>query len=244
MAYTLPDNIAHRGASGLAPENTVTAFKRAVEIGADGIELDVRLSSDGAPFVLHDARLERTTDGEGLIAEIPSAALQRLDAGAKFGGSHAQTPIPTLDEALAATAPIPTYIEIKVDGAVPAVIETVRRIGATDRCWIISFHERHLMETRAIAPELPTSLIFGPDVSRDEIIRRTAACGARLASAHFSSASEDLCSMAHAAALQIWIWTVDDSARMKRGFELGVDGIVTNRPDVLAEVLQSHKPQM
>ena len=166
----LPLLIAHRGASALAPENTMAAFRLAVEAGADLVELDVRLSADGHPVVIHDAYLSRTTDGLGPVARTPLAALQRLDAGSWFAPRFAGERIPTLDEVLrwaqSCTPPIPLMVELKGGrralkrGLAEACARLVLARRLEEKVMFIAAHLGHLGWIRQAALPIATGTII------------------------------------------------------------------------------------
>src|SRR5205814_5101727 len=149
--------IAHRGASGTHPENTLAAFRRAVELGADMIELDVQLTRDGEVVVFHDATLERTTDGAGAVSDRTLAEIRRLDAGAWFGPAFRGTRVPTLAEVLAAVG-LPVNVELKPvgdDGLEARALAVVESAGALARVVFSSFDAGALERLRACAAGAP-----------------------------------------------------------------------------------------
>ena len=155
--------IAHRGNACGAPENTLEAFRQAVELGADGVELDVQLSSDGVPVVIHDETLERTTDGAGAVAEHSAAEITALSAGLWFQPPFPAARPPTLDAVLEVLSPagLEIHLELKTDihpypGLAEAVAALVGRRALGDRVMISSFNHHTLMEVRRCAPELPS----------------------------------------------------------------------------------------
>jgi glycerophosphoryl diester phosphodiesterase len=147
--------VAHRGASGQAPENTFASFEAAVAIGVDAIELDVHLSRDGHLVVIHDANLARTTNGRGLVHEHTLAELQTLDAGSWFGPSFAGERIPIFEDVLERIGPhVPLQVEIKgrSEGVVEATLAALRARGLLDTAMITSFHLDLLPHVRSLAP--------------------------------------------------------------------------------------------
>jgi len=167
----LPLLVAHRGASALAPENTLAAFRLAAKDGADIIELDVHLSSDEHVVVIHDAYLSRTTNGVGKVARKTLIELRALDAGGWFHPRFAGEPIPTLTEALAwaraQTPPPALMIELKGEaqylkrGLAKQCVRAVAEHGMADRVIFISFYHPHLRRVKAVAPHIATGTIFG-----------------------------------------------------------------------------------
>ena len=241
-------NLAHRGAAGDAPQNTMAAFELALRQGADGIELDVRLSSDGVPVVIHDARLDRTTSGHGWVSAYSVSALKRLDAGSWFNRKNPANAqrrfealrIPTLAEVLEWTRDRAccAYVEIKqggddYPGIEARVLEAIHRAGAVQVVTVISFDFAALRRLRALDAEI----LLGASFSRPLLaLRRAKSVGARCVALHRAFASRRLIRRAHKAGLSVVAWTVNQPDRMRRKISDGVDGIITNFPGRLAEV--------
>jgi glycerophosphoryl diester phosphodiesterase len=244
-----PLNIAHRGAAAEAPENTLAAFELALRQGADGIELDVRLSSDDVPMVIHDGRLNRTTSGAGWVRQHRANVLRRLDAGSWFnrrfpnrGCQHyAGAKIPLLSEALAWVRQhkMLAFVEIKERGnARPGVeakvLEVIDRAGVRGLTTIVSFDPATLRRVR----ELDSRIVVGLDVSRSLLaLRQVRALAGTAILPHWAIASRGFIRRAHRYSIRVFTWTVDQPARMERRIADGVDGIITNCPARLAEVL-------
>lgn len=152
--------VCHRGASLLAPENTLASLEKAIELGANVVELDVRPSKDGILYVMHDATLERTTDGTGRISDMHSADIDRLDAGAWFGPSFAGEPVPRFDVFLdACRGRIATYVEIKE--ADPAEVRDMLAVrGMLKDAWTFSFDQSIRAEARAKVPDLRRMVLY------------------------------------------------------------------------------------
>jgi glycerophosphoryl diester phosphodiesterase len=245
--------IAHRGGGALAPENTLLAFRRAIDWWrADILEMDVQPTRDGEAVVFHDATLDRTTDGSGPIAGHTLAELREIDAGFRFSGAGGTYPfrgagvgLSTLEEVLVECPDVRVNVEIKDARAAEAVGEAVRRTRSEHRIlvaagegasrgglrsgsWPISaseeelraFYAAHRMRaTRFFVPAVDALQL--PEIHEDRRI-----------------VTERLVADAHAANLAVHVWTVDAEADMRRLLAWGVDGIVTDRPDVLARVLR------
>ena len=245
-----PLNIAHRGGCGEAPENTLAAFELALRQGADGIELDIHLSCDGMPMVIHDPRLGRTTSGRGWVSEHRANALRRLDAGswfnrrfpAKARPHYVGAKIPLLSEALAWVRQhkMLAFLEIKgggntYPGIEAKVLEEIDRAGIRGLATVVSFD----LATLRLLRQLDSSLSLGLDVSRSLLaFRRVSSVPGKLILPHWAIASRRFIRRAHQHALRVFPWTVDRPAGMKRMIADGVDGIVTNYPSRLAEVLR------
>ncbi len=230
-------NIAHRGASALAPENTMAAFERAVGLGADGIELDLHLSRDGELVVIHDDTLDRTTDGNGPVHEKYLGELKRLDAGGWFGEDFAGQRIPTLMEVLDRFAgKVPLALEVKggssfFPGIEEKVVSALRWHSAVGQAAVASFDHHALLRLKELEPTLRTAaLIVGRPVSIAALAGAARADAMALESSLVTKTEVEAC---HAAGLQLVVWVVNDPAQMRHFIGLGVDGIITDRPDLL-----------
>ncbi len=232
--------VAHRGASAYAPENTLAAFDLAARMGVTHIELDVRETRDGQVVVLHDATLERTTNGRGPVADRTLAEVQRLDAGAWFGPAFAGERIPTLDAVLARyRGRLHVQVEIKgrSDTLPRAVVETIRRHGMSASVTVISFDAAQLEKVRALAPELVTGWLLG-DVSADTMVRARE-LGVSLVSLQASTVTADLVRRLHAGGFTVLAWGVETEETMRDVVRAGADGIVIDFPDKLLAFLET-----
>lgn len=226
---SLPRNFAHRGASGLEPENTLRAFQRAEELGADGLELDLRVTADRQLVVIHDVTVGRTTNGFGPVRTKALAELQRLDAGM---GER----IPTFEEIIRWTA-LPIQAELKTREAAKHLVSLLSREHLFDRVRPISFDARLLRRMKVQAPEIDVGLVATRASAK--VVERARWAGASMVSLGVASLSPESVAMCRQANLKVSVWTVDDPAEMRRVIQLGVDVIVTNRPDVLAQVIRA-----
>ena len=238
MEYPLV--IAHRGASGMAPENTMAAFTRALDVGADAIELDVRLTRDGRVVVIHDRRLERTTTGRGFVGTYALKELKSLDAGswfgAKFGGEH----IPTLDEVFdGLPGDFLIYVELKARGygawpLAARVIELMRRFNRWDSTMIASFNPLAMAYVRAAEPRITRGYIWS---SRHPLPLR-ARWLSPLVNPHWLAPDRqtltlEILSRFHAMGKPVAAWDMDASADMGRLKHMGLDAAVTDHPEAL-----------
>jgi glycerophosphoryl diester phosphodiesterase len=234
-----PSVIAHRGVSGEAPENTLAAFRLALKAGVDGVELDVHLSADGVPVVLHDPALERTTTGRGLVVEQALVALKQLDAGRWFNQRFEGERIPTLAEALDLLKPVRVIIEIKNNpigypGIAARVASVVREVGHRT-ITVSSFDHPVLLEMKAAAPDMPTAVLFSARPVDPVALARAA--GAAFLHPQWVYVSREMVEVAHAAGLRLETWTLDDLAQMKRILTAGPDAIMSNHPVRLKTLL-------
>jgi glycerophosphoryl diester phosphodiesterase len=230
-----PLAFAHRGGSALAPENTLAAFDRAASLGADGLELDVRLSRDGVVVVHHDRRLERTTTLRGLVS-------------GQSAGELAAAGVPSLEEVFARYRDLRVIVELKETGRAlaTAVVDVIRRADAVDRVCLGSFARAPLRVARAIEPALATS------AAREEVrwsLYRSW-CGWPLPDGPYQGyqvpersgrtriVSPRFVRAAHRAGLHVQVWTVDREGDAKRLLGWGVDALITDRPDVIVPIVK------
>lgn len=235
--------IGHRGAAWYAPENTLESFRLALSQGADAIEFDVRRSADGEPMVFHDPTLDRTTDQSGPLAARTVAELQRLDAGfhhaqpgiagTPFRGAGVR--IPTLREVIAAFPDLPLLIEVKELEVAEATARVLIEAAATDRAVVAGSSWQALLPFRA-AP-------FSLGASRRDIARLKFGFGAPDSACRCYAVPGAFHGLpiptgrfvrrAHARTSSVHVWTVDDARSAQALWRVGVNGIVTNRPDVV-----------
>jgi len=235
-----PFVLGHRGASHAAPQNTLAAFRKAVEAGADGVELDVHLSLDGVPVVIHDDNVDSTTDGKGPVREMTLAQLKTLDAGARFDARFAGERIPTLEEVLIAVgAQLLINIELKADqtaALVPAVVDLIQRMGMASRVWFSSFKPYALYRARALAPEIPCGLLYGP-LNPGTLLLRPFTPHEAL-HPYKDMLTERLVRHTHQRGRRVFTWTLDDPAVAQQFAAWGVDGIITNEPENILAALR------
>ncbi|MHB0857352.1 MAG: glycerophosphodiester phosphodiesterase [Anaerolineae bacterium] len=232
--------IAHRGARDVAPENTLAAFRAAIETGADGIELDVTRCASGEIVVIHDDTVDRTTNGSGRVDQLPLRALHELDAGSWFDARFAGEHIPTLEEALdVAGCQLVVNIEIKGmrlhgDGLEDQVAAMVRARALEERVIVSSFNPSALWRMRRAAPEIERGLLYAPDLPlflSHAWARSLVAAGALHPEYHM--VDEAMVRQAHQRGLRVNAWTVNEAEAMERMVQLGVDGIITDHPAAL-----------
>jgi glycerophosphoryl diester phosphodiesterase len=245
-----PAIIAHRGASAYAPENTLAAFKLALEQGADGIELDAKLSADEQVVVIHDQTLDRTTPVSGRVRDFIVADLHKMDAGSHFDIAFRGEPIPTLDDVFKAVGQL-TYINVELtnyatpnDKLPEKVAELVKRHKLQQRVFFSSFIVFNLIRIRRLLPEVPVGLLL---VSgwKGRLSHFLSSGLIRYQSLHpkLSDVSSRLAKQTHKKGRLLFVYTVNEEEDMRRLFEIGVDGIFTADPilaqTVLGKVRQS-----
>lgn len=233
--------LGHRGASHAAPQNTLAAFRKAADVGADGIELDVHLSRDGVPVVIHDAKVNATTDGNGYVSAMSLAELKVLDAGSHFDARFAGERIPTLEEVFAEVgADLLINIELKsghgeAEGLVEAVVAVVQRMEMQSRVWFSSFRPYLLYQARDLAPDIPCGLLYSPLSAGSLLLAPITPYEAR--HPYFAMVRERSVRRVHRRGLRIFVWTLDEPDTARRLAAWGVDGIITNEPTEILHAL-------
>ncbi len=238
-------NLGHRGAPEHAPENTIPAFLAALNMGAHGVELDVLKSRDGAIIVIHDDDLDRTTDGQGMVNHADLSYIKSLDAGAWFGAGFARTQVPTLEEVFAALPPgTLVNVEIKsetpsTDGLESAVAAFISDRGLYDSVIVSSFNPISLWRIKRADRNIPTALLYMPDLpvylSNGWFVPIVLPDALH---PHYSMVDEEYMARARRKGFRVNVWTVNDEDEMRRLIDLGVDGIITDRPHILHGVLE------
>jgi len=230
--------IAHRGASAYAPENTLSALRQAVELGADMVEVDVQRTRDGALVLAHDTDLERTTRSSAQVCELTLAELQSLDAGSWFSPAYAGERIATLDDALDLLQLTGTglLLEVKHPRLYPGIAADVAaavRSRPLRRLVVQSFDHEVMGELATLAPELTIGLLGHPPVRRLPALARWAS----QVNPRHRRATPAYVDAIHAAGLDCRVWTADRPADIARALAMGVDGVISNRPDVVRRML-------
>jgi glycerophosphoryl diester phosphodiesterase len=222
----------HRGAMGSEPENTLRSFRRAVREGCDEIELDLRVTADGRLVVLHDATVDRTTNGSGAVADMTLDEIRALDAGR---GEQ----VPTWAEAVAAVD-VRLQAEVKAEAAVPLLVESLRADpGLARRTLVTSFHAQILLDVRRELPGVETGLILGRPPAIAEIVARTAAAEAGTALCGIAGLTVDGVVGLHERGLGVTAWPVPDEQVLATAVELAVDGFTTDHPDRLCTLARA-----
>lgn len=236
--------IAHRGFSGIAPENTWIAFQKAIESGADYFELDVHKTSDGAYFVIHDKTIDRTSsNGEkGAIFKMTTDEIVKVRVGypKKFGDTYKNERIPSLKEILfLAKGKIKVCIEIKIYGIEKDVLKIIDDLDMNDEVIIFSYYYTVLAKIRQLNKEIPI-LLLHPKYIIDEItidyaqIINANAIGVKSE----SPISKELIDFAHKNGIEIWKWVINDEKQIKELIDIGIDGLITDYPDKALKIIK------
>ncbi|HRH44557.1 MAG TPA: glycerophosphodiester phosphodiesterase family protein [Pyrinomonadaceae bacterium] len=242
--------IAHRGASAFAPENTLAAFERAIEEGADGLEFDVRIAKDGVPIVFHDATLRRIAQKRVSVTNFTAEELGKLDVGSWFNFKYpkkantdfSRETVPTLTKFLDFLGDFKglLYLELKckeseIATLVKNVTEIVKKSKLFPNIIIKSFKLEAVAQTNKLLPEVRTAALFAPEImtllkKQSHLIDKAKECKADELSLHFSLATQKLVESADRQGMPTLIWTADHPVWVKRASEIGLKAIITNNP--------------
>lgn len=234
--------VGHRGAMGHCPENTMASFKKALELGADVIELDVHLSRDGRLVVIHDPTLERTTNGRGFVRDLTWEELSRLDAGSWYGRRFAGERIPLLEDVLGwAKGRVRIAVEIKngpvyYPGIEEGLVSLLEKEGVLGSSIIISFDHESVKRVNELAPGATTGVLFA--CKPVDSLSLAMKAGARLLLPHWFYVTKEMVELCHRSGLEVGPWGVNDVLAMEQLVEWGVDSIGTDYPDRLRGVLR------
>ncbi len=241
--------VAHRGASGHAPENTIAAYRRAVDLGARFIETDLQLTRDARLVALHDETVDRTTNGHGPVHSLTLEEVCALDAGSWFnspdGRSYAGERVPSLREVLkfAGESNVVFYLELKAGstwGAEHALVSALRDSGEATRAVILSFHTGQLEAIRRLDDTLMTGYLY--DVPLSDPIARAMRAGARQLVPQHALVTPQLMEEAREVGLQVITWNVDDESRMRELQHMGVSGIMSDYPERVVHAIAAPAP--
>ncbi len=238
-------NMGHRGAREVAPENTLSSFLAAEMMGAHGIELDVMFSRDDELVVIHDYDLDATTNGKGPVKEYTMAEIKKLDAGSWFDEAFTGERIPTLQEVIEALDP-ETLINIELktespatDGLENAVVDVIREHHLKGRVIVSSFNPIALLRVKWADRDIPVGLLYAADLPRYlsegwfiSLLRPEAL------HPEFGMVDESYMEWARKKGYRVNVWTVNEAADLKRMLDLEVDGIITDRPDLLRQIME------
>jgi glycerophosphoryl diester phosphodiesterase len=243
-----PKIVAHRGASLRHPENTLEAFEAAIAAGADVVELDVRLTADGVPVVMHDLDASRTTDGSGLVHELPLEALKRFDASRGLGP---RTEVPTVSEALEVLGGrVVVNLELKNlpgeasfdsprEAVAEAAVGLVKAFGIGEQVLLSSFNWLTIERVRDLDPEIMTGFLSTAAMDPAEALRYARSKGHRFILPQVEgllASGEELIQEAHDHEVLVGTWTVDEPEVLERLFGMGVDAVATNAPETAVPI--------
>jgi glycerophosphoryl diester phosphodiesterase len=250
--------IGHRGASAVAPENTMAAFQKAIEVGADGIEFDVQLSRDQIPVVIHDETLRRTGLQSDYVSALSAAELQEVNVGRWFASQsrvddYSNETLPTLRQLLDyfSTLDALLYLELKgrpkeTSQIASITCDLLATYPIAEHVIVECFDLAVIHEVKRIAPHLKTAALFQPSMSRphlwsssNRLIDEARAAGADEIALHFRLADDRTIESAHSAGLKVVIWTVDDPAWVIRAENLSVHALITNDPSTMIEMFDT-----
>jgi glycerophosphoryl diester phosphodiesterase len=224
--------VGHRGAAAYAPENTVASFDEAIRLGAKAVEFDLRLTADGAPVVVHDETVDRTTNGTGRVADYCRFDLLGLDAGSWMHARFAGTRIPTLEEALLAIGPhARPVIELKTQIPPELVMRTLRRYDLEQDALIISFVESWLVPFRTASRDLALGLLA--DHWTHDLPARARNLAAELVCLNVDILGPPQVAACEGQGLEVWCFTANDVGMVAACAAMGVCGIITDRPDLI-----------
>lgn len=244
--------VGHRGAAGLAPENTMASFRAAHALGADLVECDVHISKDGRCVVMHDEALERTTNKEGLIRDLSSAAIRRADAGSWASKKFRGEKVPLLSDLLSWAEgafsrqglPMGVVIEIKNEPVryfeiEKKVIREVLERGMEERVVLISFDHGAVKRAKAFCKKIATGMLYNRPM--EDPLRRARELKADAIFPRRNFITKSLVTRAHAQGLAVATWTVNERPEMKRILASGADAVTTNFPNILNSMLERIK---
>ncbi|HYL79422.1 MAG TPA: glycerophosphodiester phosphodiesterase [Candidatus Acidoferrum sp.] len=239
----------HRGASALAPENTLAAFRKAIELGADGMEMDLQLTRDGAVVVIHDDTLERTTDGRGRVTDLSLAEVKQADAGVKFAPAYRGERIPTLGEVIdlvkaCGNDRVRLNLEIKFGkgregqpGDIEErVLAVLRAASFVERVTVQSFHHPSPAKMKTLEPRIPTGLLVAARQPAPDPVTQVREHGADYYAPEHPLVTPELVRTLHQSGIPVVTWTVNEEPLMRRLVEAEVgslpgDAIISNYPD-------------
>lgn len=245
--------ISHRGANRRAPQNTLPAFEKANRIGVDGFETDIHVTADGIPVVCHNYDIDETSNGTGFIADMTLEQLREFEFGSYFSTDFSDVKIPTLEEflTLCESADLEILnIELKSPkksetGIVEKTLAAVKAHGLFDKLIISSFNPQLLVEAKRLDPKCKTGLLYSPvDYYSKKVFYKAAEYAAELKAdalhPHFTFITKAYVRKAHALGIKVNVWTVDKPKTAKRMLKCGVDGIITNVPEMAKSVIAKH----
>lgn len=244
--------IAHRGANRFAPQNTISAFVKAAELGSDGVETDVRVTKDGHLVLCHNATVNGTSDGRGKIKDHYLGELFNYDFGAWFGSKFENTAIPTIDDFLSAMKNNPVSIldiELKPNKGenefVERIINRVKEYGLGEKLLISSFDEGILSRVKEIDPSIKTGYLYPSSVNWAmtkiiDPVKKAAESKIDFLLPHSSYVTKKIIDKAHEKGIKVACWTVNKLETIDKLYEMGADGVITDYPDIMKNKIDSY----
>lgn len=235
-----PIIFGHRGASGYAPENTISAFRMAQKMGSHGLEFDVQLTKDGVPVVIHDETLDRTTDLKGQVSTYNWKQIQKADAGSwldtRWSGEH----IPSLEEVLREFSDLLLNIELKnsivtYPGLEEKVLTLIRKYCQIDNVIVSSFNHQSLLKVKKLEPLIKTGILYEEEPT--DAVHYSLQLGANAVHPDFRLLTKEKTAAFHERGLFVNTWTVNERVDVEKMIRIGVDGIITNYPDRVLSLL-------
>lgn len=232
--------IAHRGASGIAPENTCAAFKKATEIGVDAVELDLHGTIDDEIVAIHDPTLDRTTNISGYTNQTTLNTIKQADAGTWFNPQYAGETVPTLEEALDCIAGTTiAVLEIKDAKITESVVQKITEMNLLEMVVIISFQSEVIKTIRAMETRIPTGWLIGSgngNTNPVHLCQQLSSMGSNLLNVNHILITPEFAYEVRRRGISLWSWTVDDVERMRELLKYGVQGITSNHPEYFIRV--------
>lgn len=236
--------IAHRGASGYAPENTIPAFEKALEMGAEGIELDVHMTADGEIVVIHDHTIDRTSDGKGTIRDLTLEDMRRFDFGSWFSEEYKGTTIPTLKDVLEILKDWDGLLNIEIksgpilyQGLEEKLVHMVKEYDFVDKVIFSSFNHYSLRDIKTIDPSMKIGLLYWEGLVEPHIYAQR--LGAEALHPHYNNIIPEVVEGCKKSEIMLNPYTIDDEQEMARIMKAGVDGLITDYPDRALKVKEN-----
>ncbi len=233
--------LGHRGAMGSAPENTLPSFRKAIEDSADGVEFDVQLSADGVPVVIHDEKVDRTTNGEGLVNELSAREIRKLDAGSFFSSEFVDTSLPLLKEVLEVIQDMDIInLELKngyirYEGMEKKVIELTKEFGVFNKTIFSSFNHYSIKEVKEIEPEAKTGVLYMAGIYQPwEYARKLDAAAIH---PFYAAVVPEIVEECHNQGMAVNVFGVNEDSVIHKLLMMNVDGIITDYPARAREIL-------
>jgi len=248
-----PLSVAHRGHSIAFPENTLEAYRKAIELGVEMIECDINITSDGKLVMIHDSTLDRTTNGNGRVSAATWEEIQQLDAGGKFSPEFARVRVPSAEETLLLYKETGTFSCVEVKGGdaeesnriALAMVDLFIKHDMLDRAFLSSYHHDALHLARAKCSELllaPERLPDDAPPDAADAVRQTKSFSAPVLQHQYTVLNADVVRVLHENEIAVWAWSTTDEASMLFGLELGADALMGDDVELMIEILNRMRP--